>query len=347
MKDKLISDKLSDNQMLEDLQRLLDEELAKPLEERDLDAVEEITNAIVSINDEDIPKPVSAETVLAEASARKKRGRIIHLRKWAAALTACIAICIAANLYTVNTFGAGLIETVMKIARSGFSVDLNDLRDIEPTTTQLPLSPPETGTTVPMGTTTVTTTAVMASGTYGLTTVPGAVITTTQAQIPGGDTPPTATGDPVIDSCDPSAQEVARGMITKCREHDIYPFYPESLPEYFSALALEDSHFEQMKDSKDMYLTFSDGVCSMDVIIEEYVSSEVMPEVLIPSDDYEYQVFTGEYFSGIVIEEDRYTTIVFVQDNTVYTIHGTLYDAGLWTDAVKSFVPYPSEYIKK
>ena len=29
MKDKLISDKLSDNQMLEDLQRLLDEELAE------------------------------------------------------------------------------------------------------------------------------------------------------------------------------------------------------------------------------------------------------------------------------------------------------------------------------
>ena len=70
LKDISITDKLSDKNMLYDLQRLLDEELAKPLEERDLDAVKDITDAIVGINDEEIPKPVGAEGILAEVSAR-------------------------------------------------------------------------------------------------------------------------------------------------------------------------------------------------------------------------------------------------------------------------------------
>ena len=98
LKDKLISDKLSDNQMLEDLQRLLDEELSKPLEERDLDAIKEITDAVISINDEKVPKPVSADKVLGEASARKKRGRIIQLRKWTAILAACFVSKISLSL---------------------------------------------------------------------------------------------------------------------------------------------------------------------------------------------------------------------------------------------------------
>ena len=167
MKDKLISDKLSDNQMLEDLQRLLDEELSKPLEERDLDAIKEITDAVISINDEEVPKPVSAETVLGEIGARKKRGRIIQLRKWTAILAACFVICIAANIYTINTFGANVVETVMKIAKSGFSVDLNELRDIEaddPITTTAPPMP-TTGTYMIQTGTLATTTETTATAT--------------------------------------------------------------------------------------------------------------------------------------------------------------------------------------
>ena len=80
LKDISITDKLSDKNMLYDLQRLLSEELAKPLEERDLDAVKEITDAMVGINDEEIPKPVQADAVLAEVRARKRRSRIVQLR---------------------------------------------------------------------------------------------------------------------------------------------------------------------------------------------------------------------------------------------------------------------------
>jgi len=361
LKDKLISDKLSDNQMLNDLQRLLDEELSKPLEERDLDAIEEITNAVVSINDEEVPKPVSADKILEEVSARKKRGRIIQLRKWAAILTACFAICIAANLYTINTFGANVVETVMKIAKSGFSVDLNELRGFEATdpitTTAPPIAPTmmtATLNTEAVTSSTMATTETMgtwpASGvTNGITTVPAAVVTTETTNVPApAGSSGTGNAYSIIDRCDEYSREIARELIEKCEEHDIYPCYPVEFPYLLEDMILDDHHFEQMKDSKDMYFTFTNGSdCSLDIIIEEYVSADRMPDVLIPSDEYEYDTFKNDYMSGIVIDEGYGTTIVFVRDNTVYTLHGKGLYKEAWVEAAMGFVPYPSEYLKK
>ena len=362
LKDKLISDKLSDNQMLEDLQRLLDEELSKPLEERDLDAIKEITDAVISINDEEVPKPVSADKVLGEVSARRKRGRIIQLRKWTAILAACFVICIAANIYTINTFGANVVETVMKIAKSGFSVDLYELRDIEaddPITTTMPPMV-TTGTFMPTGTlatetttTTATETWAASAGTYGITTVPSATQTTiAQPSSSGGSaTVPTpgssGTVDRIIENCDEYSRDMAREILTKCEEHDIYPCYPETLPYNLEDLTLDEYHFEQMNDSKDMYFTFTDGSNSLDIIIEEYISADRMPDVLIPSDEYEYETFKSDQLKGIVIDEGYGTTIVFVKDNTVYTLHGTGLYRNVWAEAAMGFVPYPSEFIKK
>ena len=102
MKNKAITDKLSDKSMLDDLQALLNEELAKPLEERDLDAIEKITNAMVDINDEEIPQPVPAEKVLAEVSGKKETKQDRTAAKWAAALSACFAVCIVLNLHPQN-----------------------------------------------------------------------------------------------------------------------------------------------------------------------------------------------------------------------------------------------------
>ncbi|WP_028518937.1 DUF4367 domain-containing protein [Ruminococcus flavefaciens] len=363
MKDKLISDKLSDNQMLEDLQRLLDEELSKPLEERDLDAIKEITDAVISINDEEVPKSVSAETILGEVDARKKRGRIIQLRKWTAILAACFVICIAANIYTINTFGANVVETVMKIAKSGFSVDLNELRDIEADPAIITTEPPfmTTGTYMQTGTlatteTTATTAAetwAMSASTFGMTTVPAATQTTAyQPSSSGGSaTVPTPGGSGTVDritaNCNEYSRDMAREILTKCEEHGIYPCYPETLPYYFGSLVLDEYHFEQMKDSDDMYFTFTDGENSLDIIIEDYVSAYYMPDVLIPSDEYEYETFKNGSISGIVIDEGYGTTIVFVKGNTVYTLHGSGMYKNAWVEAAMGFVPYPSEFIKK
>ena len=49
--DSIIPNELSDEVMLSDLQQMLDEELAKPENERDLDAVRDITAAIVELSD--------------------------------------------------------------------------------------------------------------------------------------------------------------------------------------------------------------------------------------------------------------------------------------------------------
>ena len=110
----------------------------------------------------------------------------MQLRRWAAVISACFAVCIALNFYTLRTYGYNVVETLIKAVSSGFSVDLAHFDD------QLPLSPATTATTVTtedmQSVTTVTVTTIKSQSTMGSTeaetTEP---ITTTRSA--GGGTP--------------------------------------------------------------------------------------------------------------------------------------------------------------
>ena len=58
MKDKdiIIPNMLSDETMLNDMRLMLDEELAKPENERDLDTIRDITAAMVELADDHVPQ---------------------------------------------------------------------------------------------------------------------------------------------------------------------------------------------------------------------------------------------------------------------------------------------------
>ena len=344
MKKKAITDKLSDKNMLDDLQALLNEELAKPLEERDLDAIEKITCAMVDINDKEVPQPVSAEEVLAEAAARKRRHRIVLLRKWAATLSACFSLCVALNFYTLRTYGSNVFETMINMAKSGFSIDTNQLRDLEPA------APPEgmttTTTTAPAGVYTTQVTGAMATTAATYTT--GAIATTTAAF--ETTTAPVSAKTPMEDMlsmCDTSARTMAEEILTNADKAGVYPCYPTQLPDTLSDLECTDFHNEKLKDSNDCYFTFENSSVKLDINIEAYYSEEFMPNVLIPSDNDSYDIFKGREISGFIMGDSRKATAVFVYENTVYTLHGSGVSYNELEVIAESFIPYPSEFIKK
>lgn len=344
MKKKAITDKLSDKNMLDDLQAFLNEELAKPLEERDLDAIEKITCAMVDINDKEVPQPVSAEEVLAEAAARKRRHRIVLLRKWAATLSACFALCVALNFYTLRTYGSNVFEAMINMAKSGFSIDTNQLRDLEPA------APPEgmttTTTTAPAGVYTTQVTGAMATTAATYTT--GAIATTTAAF--ETTTAPVSANTPMEDmlnKCDTSARAMAEEILTRSESAGIYPCYPTQLPDALSDPECTDFHNEKLKDSNDCYFTFENGSVKLDINIEAYYSEELMPNVLVPSDNDSYDIFKGREISGFIMGDDNSCTAVFVYENTVYTLHGSGVSYNELEVIAESFIPYPSEFIKK
>ena len=347
MKKKAITDKLSDKNMLDDLQALLNEELAKPLEERDLDAIEKITCAMVDINDKEIPQPVSAEEVLAEAAARKKRHRIVLLRKWAATLSACFALCAALNFYTLRTYGSNVFEAMINMARSGFSIDTNQLRELDPgasphgmTTTTAARTTAFTEMTTTTGTNAMTATA--ATYTTGAIATTTAAAATTTASV-SAKTPM----DEMLSRCNASAREMAEDILTDSADKGIYPCYPTYLPDELNDLHRTDFHNEKLKDSNDCYFTFENADAKLDVTIEAYYSEELMPNVLVPSDSSSYDIFRGQELSGFIMGDDNSCTAVFVYENTVYTLHSSgIYYYELEKIA-ESFIPYPSDYIKK
>ncbi|MBP5582162.1 MAG: hypothetical protein J6X85_10355 [Ruminococcus sp.] len=355
MKIKAITDKLSDKNMLDDLQALLDKELAKPLEERDLDAIEEITNAMVGINDEEIPQPVSAEEVLAEVSARKKRHRIVLLRKWAAAIGACCALCVALNFYTLKTYGSNVFEAMINMARSGFSIDTNQLGELEPA--EQDTYPMTTTTTVAyttqtmgsMATTAVTNTSAVGNISNAAATTTNVEATTTNA-VASTTAAPAASASPmdkVLDKCDDSARYMAEEILTNAERAGTYPCYPTQLPNGFGDMTCTDYHNEKLKDSNDCYFTFENEASKLDVTIEEYYSKDLMPNVLVPSDSDDYEIFRGKEISGFIMGDTVKCTAVFVYGNTVYTLHGSGIHYSELEVIAESFVPYPQEFMNK
>ena len=334
--------------MLDDLKALLNDELAKPIEERDLDAIEKITVAMVDIKDREIPQPVSAEEVLAEAAARRKRHRIALLRKWAAVLSACFALCLGLNFYTLKTYGSNVFEAMINMAKSGFSIDTNQLRDIEPAA----LNTTVTTTTVPaatQGTEAMTTTTGVNSPATGIitqaaaTTTVNAIVSATTTQIPAGSSPM----EQMLGRCSAETRGMAGEILTKAESAGIYPCYPTFLPSGFEDMICTDFHNERLKDSNDCYFTFENSASKIDITAEEYYSAELMPDVLVPSDNDSYDIFRGKEISGFIMGDSRNCTAVFVYGNTVYTLHGSGVNYNELEVIAESFVPYPSEFIKK
>jgi hypothetical protein len=127
---KYLQTKNADAEYLRELQQQLDEEMEKPVEEQDLDRIDELTKAISVLNGTDEFLAQRAEhgirqlrqTVL--RTRRKKRIR----RSAYAAVCACAVLAVS-NVCSYIAYGTDAFSAVYQIIKGGITFDLTQQSD--------------------------------------------------------------------------------------------------------------------------------------------------------------------------------------------------------------------------
>lgn len=326
MKDKdiIIPNMLSDETMLNDMRLMLDEELAKPENERDLDTIRDITAAMVELADDHVPQIPSADFILGKAEERKRSG-IRVFRRWAAAISACFAVCIGLNGYTLATYGENLLETVLRKTKSGFALTLSNDPDDKN-------APPLSTATAEFTTTEWTVPWKTTTGAASDTTVTTETEAVTTEKPSDGNTTP-----------DDMIKYISGTIRDFCGEHDVAPYVPTKLPEemaYNGFFEAVDTHYEDMTESDDFYFTFTNGnEQQFSLTIEKYSTHKDLPEILIPSDDQKFIEGTQNGIHAYVFPTRNRVTVIFTCDNIAYTINGYNISADALMQLAYSFVP--------
>ena len=336
LNDEKIMDILNDDtaEMLDELRLLLDEELAKPEDERDYDTVAELTSAIAEIcgsdtDDEHIAE--AADNIISELHTDRRRGITRTIAKWVSVLSACIVFGIALNLYTLASFGTDLFTTVVRITENGFSLDLANMPDT-PVIATTGITTATNTDSYPATTTAATTTtlAYTVTGTGNTTIATSTIYDTTTAAYTTSVEYPTM----VIPADNIMSQVISLG----CSNEGVAPLVPSADP-FSSAPLLKDNYSEKLEESHDFYFSFESEEQKISIILEKYPDKDSIPGILIPSDDTEYETVEAPYFTAFVFGDDVHQTAVFTRDNIVYTVSGYYFDRSEFTNFVMSFVP--------
>lgn len=139
------------------------------------------------------------------------------------------------------------------------------------------------------------------------------------------------------------AQQMAKVMGEYCWKKAVYPYLPTELPEemaYNGVFELEEQHYEALEDSKDFSFTFTNGEQYIRINIEKYKSPKNLPEVCIPSDNYEVadEVVNGTHIYAFT--NGPRVTAVFTRYSTVYTLSAYNISADGIIKLAESFMPY-------
>ena len=331
MKDieKNIPNMLSDETMLNDLRLMLNEELAKPENERNYDAVKEITAAMVELADDKVPPIPSADAILGKTAERKRSG-IRVVKRWAAALSACFAVGIALNCYTLAAYGENLLEVVLKKTPSGFSLDLSNEPEDGNKVTQVS----EFTTTewvVPWKNVDTTETETVTTVTDAAETEPVTETSENKVAIP----PEEMIG------------YIANTIKDFCGEHGVTPYVPSVLPDemiYNGFFKAEEQHHESLPDSDDFYFTFTNGTeQQFTLTIEVYRSHDDLPEILIPSDNQKFIEGTENGIHVYAFPSRNRVTAIFTVGSSTYTLNGYNISADAVMQMAYSFIPTDSE----
>lgn len=121
------------NEMTLHMQELLEKELAKPEGERDLEAINELTDAIAGIEgleltDDELKRNIAS--VAEKVSERKRPRRHIGIR-WAAA--ACAAAVLGFNQVSLTVYGENVFSRIYHFTRGGVTINLEENEYTYPT----------------------------------------------------------------------------------------------------------------------------------------------------------------------------------------------------------------------
>lgn len=123
------ADRETENLLMSELQRQLNEELNKPFKKQDFDKIEELTSSVRSLaeNEEAIRlRDECGKKYLLEKVSQKKRRAV---GKFSVALIAtvlcCLTVVLGLNAYSFSTWGVNIFTAVVKYTQSGVSLDFS------------------------------------------------------------------------------------------------------------------------------------------------------------------------------------------------------------------------------
>ncbi len=112
-------------QALRDLNRMLDEEMAKPQKNRDYEKIAEISRACSAVMGDAEQMEAAMERGYERTMAAMHRKRITMTRclRTAAVLASAAALLACANMYTVAAYDMNVFSALVKITQGGFSLN--------------------------------------------------------------------------------------------------------------------------------------------------------------------------------------------------------------------------------
>ena len=338
--------------MVSELHVLLNEELTRPIDQRDFDYIAELTQSIAelsgaSLTDEE--QEVNISAIISEASAVKKRSLISVVRRTLSVACSFALIFAAANCISFASFGSDVFHAFVDYKSGGFVVDFANTDPEKgriPTAqaatavmngTQAATAGPSTGApsyvTRPDAGTGVATDA----PTEGVTEADAVSEPLTKAMtsadpipvVPEGTEPEAdhqnnngGSENPIVSNNDGSYKGVKTAIGTiirnRCADAGVNAVAPPD--DFFLNMELEDYSTVEMENSRDFYFTFSNNSQQLDIILEHYPSRYKMPELKIPSDQNGFRQETFDVGTVYFFEDNDVNTALFVNNDTIYTV---------------------------
>lgn len=136
---KLESNEEFEQRALLELNRMLDEEMAKPHNERDYKKIKEISAACAAVLDDAEQEKEVMEQGFKKVMAKINKPVISVRRRIQVAVAAAgtAAVLVGANLYTVTAYNTNVFSALVKIADGSFALNPQPLAPL-PTTTEDP-----------------------------------------------------------------------------------------------------------------------------------------------------------------------------------------------------------------
>ena len=328
-----------DNNIISDIQRQLDDELAKSDEDFNPDKIAELTAVIAEIKGGSLTEQRKADNIAKitdEVMANQKRSRINRIYKVLSVVCACLVIVIGMNIYTMNTFGDDLFSAAIKAAQNGFSLDFSgDSDENFPTESDFPHELPSTtttstytddcGTTVTKASYTSPATQIYEQTATNTCCSPTEIAeyTTTQVwatetSLSGEDNVSTTTT--TEESCGDDLANISEYINDVCSSNGISVCSMDN--SLMPAVLDAESEIEYTEYSTDIYFHFKGDNTKIDIIIENYYNKKDIPEMLIPSSNMDYDIISIPCGTAFLFTENGMTTAVFSDKSTVYTITG-------------------------
>lgn len=125
----ILADRETENLLMSELQRQLNEELSKPFKKQDFDKIEQLTSSIRSLVESEeaikLRDECGRKYLLEKAGQKKHRAVGKFSVTLLATVLCCLTVILGLNAYSFSTWGVNFFTAVVKYTQSGVSFDFS------------------------------------------------------------------------------------------------------------------------------------------------------------------------------------------------------------------------------